>query len=110
MVVPCLVPPLSMPPEFALVVLSGQGDRVFVGSILMMTGLRVSVTGSFRRARAVMQVAPPSVLVTEVRRGRTKGLNLARLGRWLRPHMTQLMTVDSDDLQLRREVEALGAG
>jgi DNA-binding NtrC family response regulator len=101
---------MSMPPAFALVVLSGQGDRVFAGSILMMAGLRVRVTGNFRRARAVMRVSPPSVLVTEARRGGTKGLDLARLGRSLRPHMTQLMTVDSDDLELRREIKALGAG
>jgi DNA-binding NtrC family response regulator len=101
---------MSGRPAFALVVLRGHGERFFIGSTLMMAGLRVSVTGNFRRARSVMLACPPSVLVTEVRRGLTKGLALAHLGRSLRPHMTQLMTADSDDSELRREIEALGAG
>jgi FixJ family two-component response regulator len=49
------------------------------------------------------------VLVTDVRPGFTKGLDLARLGRSLRPHMTQLVTSDWNDPELTRDIEALGA-
>jgi DNA-binding NtrC family response regulator len=98
---------MAMPRAFAFVVIPDPCERVFVGATLTMTGLRVRVTGSFRRARAVMLTYPPSVLVTDIGPGFTKGLELARLGRSLRPHMTQLVT--SNCTELRREVEATGA-
>ena len=109
MISPLLRPPLSMPRAFALVVIPGNQERVFVGSVLMMAGLPVKVTRSFWRARSLLRAYPPSVLVADVRPGFTKGLDLARLGRSLRPHMTQLLTSERQDPALQREVEALGA-
>ncbi len=100
---------MSMPRAFALVVIPEHDERMFVGSTLIMAGFRVRTTASFKRARGLLLAYPPSVLVTDVRPGATKGLDLARLGRALRPHMTQLVTSDGDDPQLRRDVEALGA-
>ena len=100
---------MSVLRAFALVVIPDPCERVFVGGTLTMAGLRVKGTGSFRRARSVLLAYPPSVLVTDIRRRRTKGLDLTRLGRALIPHMTQLVTSDSNDPELRREIEALGA-
>ena len=82
---------------------------MFVGATLMMAGLRVTVTRSFRRARALLLADPPSVLVTDVRPRLTKGLDLARLGRSLRPGMTQIVTSDRPDAECLRQIDAVGA-
>ena len=100
---------MAVPLAFALVVIPDLDERLFVGATLMMAGLRVKGTGSFKRARSVLLAYPPSVLDTDIRPRRTKGLDLARLGRSLIPHMTQLVTSDSNDPGLRRDIEALGA-
>lgn len=107
MLASCLRPLVSARLGSALVVLPGSDERVFVGSRLMMAGLRVRTPRSFRRARSVLLACPPSVLVTDA--GSRQGLALARLGRALRPDVTQLLSSDRHDPELRRDVEAVGA-
>ncbi len=101
------VSPFSGSP--ALVVEPEERSRVFLASILSSAGLSVTETGTFGRARALLEAQPPALLVTEVRLGAYNGLHLVLLGRSVSPHMTLVVTSRLNDGGLQREAEELGA-
>jgi DNA-binding NtrC family response regulator len=86
-----------------------EDDRTFLVSALTSAGMEVVGTGSFRSAKAYLEAQAPPLLVAEMRLGTASGLDLALLGRHLRPEMSLVMTSRFHDPALQRRGEALGA-
>ena len=97
------------PARPVLVAEPDEADRAFFVSALTSAGMEVVGTGNFTSARAYLEAKAPPLLVTEMRLGTDSGLDLAFLGRHIRPEMSLVMTSRFQDPALQRRGEALGA-
>ena len=93
----------------ALVVEPNPSDIEVIASTLRSAGFTVTVTDNFKDAKALLDEAPPGVLVTEIRLGAYNGLQLAYRGKSAKPTMTIVLTSGYPDPVLQRDAERIGA-
>ena len=84
-------------------------DILFAVRPLSNSRFDLTVAETFSQARAILNVRPPGLLITEIRLGEFNGLHLVLRGRGARPDMAAIVTSTSADNVLQSEAEQLGA-
>src|SRR3954471_22949847 len=84
-------------PLTALVVKPAPADLIFTISTLSLGGFQVTVAEDFREARMLLDLRPPTVLVTETRLDEYNGLHLILRARGTSPTMGAVLTSAWDD-------------
>jgi DNA-binding response OmpR family regulator len=85
------------------------GALLSIVEVLSKTGFHVTAAESFVQAKPLLRTHSPRILITAARLGMYHGLHLVLHGKSLQPSLAALVTSDTPDVVLQREVEELGA-
>ena len=97
------------PTPFVMVVDDDPAVLATLERLLISWGYRTLAIGSFEEARVALTVAPPDVLITDVRLGQYNGLQLVHLVKQRRPATVVVTVSGIDDPVLRTEAANAGA-
>lgn len=93
-----------------VLVANGNPDvRQAFTELLTLAGYHTIAVATFEEARHVLDQAPPSLLIADLRLGAFNGLHLVLRGRADSPDMAAIVTIDQQDQALKSEARRLGA-
>ena len=84
-------------------------ERSTIARSLQQRGYRVTTAATFEQATAIFAIAPPDVLVTEIRLGAFNGLHLIVRSRSRNPDVVAVVYTAFPDLVLEAETKRLNA-